>query len=365
MEVYESDLPKTATNFLELCKGTEIEGAQVGYSGSTFHRVIKGFMIQGGDFTRGDGTGGKSIYGDRFDDEGFGLKHDKPGLLSMANCGPNTNGSQFFLTTVPTPHLDGKHVVFGKVIKGMHVVRTVEHCDTVSDKPCLPVIITASGILAEGQDDGCVLAADGDAIPDYPEDCEADPEDSADKFIQFAAEIKLLANKLLKDAISAKDASGFKKAVAKYNKAIRYLEAINPSPEDCEGLTHEQKTLFFSLKVSCLSNLALAQSKMLGWETCLATCERIMDIADTLLHYTAKNPTTPLSVSPADQSKALFRMGQAKLNLKEPEAALAALKQASSLNPSDALIIKNIHEANALIRARKAGEAKMYQKMFS
>merc|ERR1719498_2166060 len=144
MELFAHVVPKTAENFRALCtgeKGVGKLGKPLHYKGSKFHRVIPDFMCQGGDFTAGNGTGGESIYGEKFEDENFEEKHTGPGVLSMANSGPNTNGSQFFLCTKDTPHLDGKHVVFGKVVEGMDVVKAIEAVGSASGSTSKDVVI--------------------------------------------------------------------------------------------------------------------------------------------------------------------------------------------------------------------------------
>lgn len=167
--------------------------------GSHFNRIVKGFMIQGGDISDGHGVAGESIYGVKFEDENFELKHSRKGMLSMANSGPNTNGSQFFIVTTQATHLDGKHVVFGKVIRGLGVVRAIEYVSTIDNCcPTIDVVVIDCGEIPEGADDGTInFFRDGDLYPDWPMDLDPKPNDVI-WMITAVDSIKVLGNEWYK-----------------------------------------------------------------------------------------------------------------------------------------------------------------------
>jgi len=339
VEVYNDVVPKTAENFRALCTGEKGIGSNTAvplhFKGSRFHRVVKSFMIQGGDISAGDGTGGESIYGLKFEDENFELKHERKGMLSMANTGPDTNGSQFCITTTRTSHLDGKHVVFGKVVKGMGVARSIEHVTTDDgDCPTADVVIVDCGEIPEGVDDGTSnFFKDGDTYPDWPADLDDSPNELS-WWMNAVDSVKSFGNEHYKK-------QDYKMALKKYRKALRYLDVC----WEKEGIDEEKSSCLRKTKSQIFTNSSACKLKLGDLKGALLDTEFAMRDGD-------------------NNVKALFRQGQAYMALNDIDAAVDSLKKALDLEPNDAGIKKEFAAVKKKIADRRDLERKAYSKMF-
>ncbi|GAA5985419.1 hypothetical protein JCM11641_000151 [Rhodosporidiobolus odoratus] len=354
MELFADVTPKTAENFRALCtgeKGTGQSDKPLHYKGSKFHRIIPKFMCQGGDFTAGNGTGGESIYGEKFEDENFDLKHEKPFMLSMANAGPGTNGSQFFITLVPTPHLDGKFCT-GKVLHGRSIVRLMEEAPTTSDTPNEDIVIADCGQLAEG-DEGVVADEFADGHEEYPSDDEADVNDPK-VALGIAEQIKTRGTELFKKG-------NFDQAQKKYIKALRYLDRHLVLPERDLALEAQLVTL----RLSILLNSSLTALKPTPLTPASAQLAVKQSTRALSLDGNPEEGSNRKKLSEGEKAKALFRRAKGQLALKQEKEAVADFEAAAKLQPEDGAIKQELAAAKKRIEERKAKARAAFGKMFS
>ncbi|KAM7250644.1 hypothetical protein ACFE04_022527 [Oxalis oulophora] len=339
VELYSDIVPKTAENFRALCTGENGVSPNTGlllhYKGVRFHKITRGYTIEGGDISAGDGSGGESIYGATFEDENFILKHERKGMLSMVNTGPDTNGSQFIITANATPQLDGKNVVFGRVIKGLNVIRSIEHVLSEEDGvPTQDVIIGGCGEIPEGADDGVSnFLKDGDTYPDWPADLDVKPEEVT-WWMKAVDSIKSFGNERYKK-------QEYKMAIRKYCKALRYLDVC----WEKEDMDIEKSTSLRNTKSQLLTNSSACKLK-LG------------DLTGALLDadFAVRDG--------ADNAKAIFRQGQAHMALNDIDAAEESFKRALELEPNDGGIKKELNAVRKKIADRRDREKKVFSRMF-
>ncbi|KAH3683844.1 hypothetical protein WICPIJ_005218 [Wickerhamomyces pijperi] len=354
-ELFSDKAPKTCENFLHLCKGDKAnkDGEPLSFKGNHFHRVIKNFMIQAGDITFANdhideehvGRGGESIFGDKFEDENleestFATIHN----LAMANSGPNTNGSQFFINTYPSPHLNGKHTVFGRVVHGKSVVRSVEKLD-VNDKsnPFEPVKITDCGEWSEEMGVPLYNACDepttaGDVYEEYPDDDTHFDKDNTVEAYEAVVKIKDSGAVFFK----SKDT---RKAWLKYLKTLRYINEFIPDFDS----QPEYEPKFQDLKIKTYSNLSLVAYQLGDYKKSLLYSNYLLE-SDKL---TAK-----------DKAKGHYRRGLALQGMKNYDEALTNFKECQKLNPEDKAVPGKIETVEKLIEEAKEKEKKKYAKFF-
>ncbi|XAR72876.1 Peptidylprolyl isomerase [Bertholletia excelsa] len=343
VELYNDVVPRTAENFRALCTGEKGIGPKTGiplhYKGVRFHRVIRGFLLQGGDISAGNGSGGESIYGLTFEDENLKLKHERKGMLSMASTGPNMNGSQFYILTNQASHLDGKHVVFGKVVKGMGVVRAIEHVDTCeNDFPIANVEIFDCGEIPEGEVDGIAnFFKDGDEYPDWPADLDNHPKELA-WWMNAVVTVKAFGNEYFKAYLQKQE---YKMALRKYMKALQYLDSC----WDKTGIDEETSSFLRKIKAQIFTNCSACKLKLGDAEGALLEAEFAMQDGE-------------------NNVKALFRQGQAYMLLNDIDAATKYFEKALEFEPNDAGIIRELNAAKKKAAARCELERELYVRMF-
>ncbi|PKI44476.1 peptidyl-prolyl cis-trans isomerase CYP40-like [Punica granatum] len=339
VELYNDVVPKTAENFRALCTGEKGIGPNTGvplhYKGVRFHRVIKGFIVQGGDISAGNGNGGESIYGLKFEDENFELKHERKGMLSMANSGPDTNGSQFFITATRTSHLDGKHVVFGRVIKGLGVVRSIEQVTTDDDDSPVPdVMIADCGEIPHGQDYGITnFFKDGDTYPDWPIDLDESPSELS-WWMTSVDSVKGFGNENYKK-------QEYKMALRKYKKALRYLDIC----WEKDGIDEVKYAALRKTKSQIFTNIAACKLKLGDYKGALLETGFVICGGDNI-------------------AKALFRQGQAYMALNDIDSAIESFSKALVLEPNDGGIKKELAAAKKKVFERSENEKRAYRKLF-
>ncbi|KAG5358578.1 Peptidyl-prolyl cis-trans isomerase D [Yarrowia sp. B02] len=359
------DTPLSSANFRALCTGSHTpdhDQVPLHYKGSSVHRIVRNFAIQGGDIVYGDGTGGTSIYGESFDDENFVHNHAEPFVLSMANGGPNTNKSQFFVTLKGSPHLDGKHVAFGRVVAGKSVLRLLEELDTEADAPVLPVKIADCGELARdpklllpfiGSQDGLTA----DKYEEHPDDNfnlgkgegELNLDDAA-QALQVTQEIKTYATEVYKMAAEAESeeerALVLKVALQKYRKALRYVFELSPDPDSAKQAYDE----FQKVKLALHQNTGLVAIQLKKWQQAINSTTSALEMENA---------------GPRDKAKALSRRAQAFQGLKKQEKAVADLEEAHRLLPSDPQISKSLAAVQQATEQKEKKQKAQYAKFFS
>ncbi|XP_032663670.1 peptidyl-prolyl cis-trans isomerase D isoform X2 [Odontomachus brunneus] len=342
IELFKDIVPRAAENFRALCtgeKGTGVNAKKLHYKGCIFHKVIPQFMIQSGDIVNFDGTSGESIYGPYFEDENFQLKHTSAGLLSMVNEGkPNTNSSQFIITSVPCFHLDDTNVVFGKVVKGMGVVMELNKVRTVKDAPVDKVQIVNCGEL-KGYESWGMEENDGsdDVYTPWPEDWD------------YSSYIDKLSHKYMKEVIRKIKDSGnhyfsrknFVDAGRKYKKALRYYDWMTKQKD----LSDIPDSTLPDLKMIILLNMAAVKLKKQYYRDAMEHCNDVLELDKA-------------------NSKALFRRGQAYIGINEYGLGLADLQQALLECPNNKDIIQEINKVKKIINSYLITEKATCQRMF-